>query len=176
MHFHFKFCCKIMKTPLCGQQQEDTQLHKKQLQLLRNSCIFAALFMICWLPWGIYQQLGDLPKSIVSSEFRYLIWIHFKTIRYLPFTVTAFLPLLFVLCTYDANSFSYWKKCCGRTQTCNTSSGQNYRPNGVVDGCGRGNQRMELRHNRPRPLRILVNNVQQRDDHQDQDELEENNV
>lgn len=139
-------------------EQQNTQLHKKQLQLLRNSCIFAALFMVCWLPWGIYQQLGDLPESIVSPEFQQLIWVHFRTVRYLPFTVMAFLPLLLVVCTYDANTFSYWRKCFKSGDSTATHQGQNNRHNYPPGGRPpvRNHQGMELPNHRLRPL---ANNI-----------------
>lgn len=177
--FWFVWWSSGKKPQSCQQEeQQDTQLHKKQLQLLRNSCIFAALFMICWLPWGIYQQLGDLPKSILSPEFSYLVVVHFKTLRYLPFTVTSFLPLLLVVCTYDANTFSYWKKCFGREETRTPAAGENHhrfndlnQARACVDG--RGHQRMEMPRNRPR---LLVNNIHNHNLHRRNDDNEENIV
>ena len=64
------------------------------MRLVRNACIFTALFIIFWIPIGLYLTVYDLPNEIVSAGWKTNYLVSMRTFQRLTTYFILSIPLL----------------------------------------------------------------------------------
>lgn len=72
-----------------------------RLRLLRNSCFFCLIFLIFWLPYGVFQFPLDLPKEVVPEMLSAYLLLYFKFCKNITYCLIALNPVILFVLSYD---------------------------------------------------------------------------
>ncbi|CAG7717686.1 unnamed protein product [Allacma fusca] len=73
----------------------------RRVTLMRNACIYALIFTVCWLPTGICRFFLDLPPGVISRPLRDNFRYYWEGLRYVGYVYVALHPLLLFLLSHD---------------------------------------------------------------------------
>lgn len=80
-------------------------LSDNRLRLLRNSCIFTTIFLVFWLPYGIFQFPLDLPREILPEVLEVYVRFYFRFIRNFTYVHIALNPVILFALSYDLRMY-----------------------------------------------------------------------
>lgn len=78
-----------------------TGIFDNRLRLLRNSRWFTIHFLLCWLPYGIFQFPLDLPKQILPEVLEIYVRFYFRFVRNICYVQIALNPVILFALSCD---------------------------------------------------------------------------